>query len=409
MSNPTLLEALEDEDITNIGLVEKTKETEAAAKMVDKVMAKKKAEGALNNHYVLFAFKFPELNKASVLPIQYRNEETNTNLVSALLKALPSFKLPPSKFLYSTVDVIPTGILFNCNKMEYNDVEKVLKMFSSQITIGKVSMRYQKRDENGKMYEPKTSSNVVNFRILPYARTGEDYVFSAQIDKPMLKYEVAGAIAGYILDAAPLALVTKTFNIWGEPAFRKESSQRDAYYLADDGDTPLASANKHRYTAFYKEPPKVPIPPFYSVQDTSGKVVGTWKISTRCFDLEKYHVCDTCRADLSDFDFEHDEHVCLDAGNFIPSTRKTVERQKMRAKKKKVSLREAIAMGGVVQSNGAHKRHMDNSPIKPPSKKHAEATTSSDQGKSLDQDFDQEVDEMLLDNPSSEQEQDTLI
>ena len=57
-------------------------------------------------------------------------------------------------------------------------------------------------------------------------------------------------------------------------------------------------------------------------------------------------------------------------------------------------------MGGVVQSNGAHKR---------PSKKHAEATTSSDQGKSLDQDFDQEVDEMLLDNPSSEQEQDTLI
>ena len=118
----------------------------------------------------------------------------------------------------------------------------------------------------------------------------------------------------------------------------------------------ISGTHKNRYTAFYTRPPTCPVPPFYSLEDSNGKVVATWSVRTRCYNLDVYNVCEDCRFLLTGTD-PNEEHDCIHSGNFIPSTRKKVERQKYRAKKKKVSLRDAVAL-----AQGSQKRQREFTP-----------------------------------------------
>jgi hypothetical protein len=124
-------------------------------------------------------------------------------------------------------------------------------------------------------------------------------------------------------------------------------------YMADDDDQDVNGARKSRYTAFFTEPPTTDVPPFYSLENSEGKVMATWAIQTRCFDLDAYNVCNACHASMEDAEEDEDGKLthkgdCLRVGNIIPSSRRTTQRSKYQAKnKKQVSLRDAVKMGGV--------------------------------------------------------------
>ena len=80
------------------------------------------------------------------MPIRYRNEITNTAIVKAVLKNLCLWKLPPAKFNYSTVDVLPTGVLFNCPKMPHDEVNRILNSSTALLSIGEVEICTRDRD-----------------------------------------------------------------------------------------------------------------------------------------------------------------------------------------------------------------------------------------------------------------------
>ena len=69
---------------------------------------------------------------------------------------------------------------------------------------------------------------------------------------------------------------------------------------------------------------------------------------------------------------EAHEGDCLRVGNFLPSSRRSVQRRKYNNKKKQVSLREAIKMGVT------GKRPRDLTPQKPPNKKNYTSTSTDE-------------------------------
>lgn len=311
MSDLTLLEALEDDDITELGKVEDSEKKDKVARYVDKMLevAKDKAQtGIVDNNFILFGFKWTGMRNATVLPVKYRNEHTISNILNAVLKISPQFKLPPSKFMYSTADVIPTGVIFNCATMEHEAVNKIIRSAPLMI-VGKIKLVPTRRDGDDGEEEP--IEQLLKVKALPYARRSEEYVWSVCIDKPMYKAEVED---GYVLNAPSSKLMETVFEIWGEPIYRTEKSIRDDYYLADD-DMLISGTHKNRYTAFYKRPPTCPVPPFYSLEDSNGKVVATWSVRTRCYNLDVYNVCEDCRFPLTGTD-PNEEHDCIHSGNF---------------------------------------------------------------------------------------------
>ena len=84
---------------------------------------------------------------------------------------------------------------------------------------------------------------------------------------------------------------------------------------------------------------------------------------------------------------EAHEGDCLRVGNFLPSSRRSVQRRKYNNKKKQVSLRDAIKMGVT------GKRPRDSTPQKPPNKKNFSATTTEElvEGEMELEDLDHEI------------------
>lgn len=251
--------------------------------------------------------------------------------------------------------------------MPHEDINKLISTSTALLSAGSVNL--WEHDEKG---EAKATAMEVKFKITAYARHQKQYVWSAIISQPNIRYKIAEE-PGFIIDAAPEELVKRVFNLWGAPQFRSEVSARDDYYLADDKDTDVTAARKARYTAFYYEEPIIDVPPFYTLENSEGHAMGTWGIQTRCYDLDRYNVCNACRASMVDVEEgEAHEGDCLRVGNFLPSSRRSVQRRKYNNKKKQVSLREAIKMGVT------GKRPRDLTPQKPPNKKNYTSTSTDE-------------------------------
>jgi hypothetical protein len=292
-------------------------------------------KGETGNKIVLWAFNFTCFRGAKVLPRHYNNEETRTKIVKSLMAAAPRMKLPPSKLLFNTIDVLPIGIKMNLSKMQYNDVQKIFNMKSNSFKLIEVAL-ISNEWVDGKKGE--RVENKVDFFVhpRPYADNDPGFDWSLQVKFPMVRVEYSkdDGTKGFNTIDAPIQLVTKVANLFGE-AQSRQVGERDRYYLDEEH---TQNATKTSMTYFYRGKPTQPVPPCYTLEDKEGNAVAMWTLTTRCYNQNVVNFCNECRFNFDTLQ-EDEEHECVHTGNFVPSSRKRSERKKYRAKK--VNLRDA--------------------------------------------------------------------
>lgn len=193
----------------------------------------------------------------------------------------------------STIDVLPHGVMPNCNKMKFEEVETMIKTASPTHKLNGVGF-VEKADKDN---EPKTQRQDVCISIRKHAdNKASTCSWSLQISYPMIKVPIKGHPC-FITVVAPQHLVSKVAAVWGGNTTRNDTQGSHNVCHMDEGGTKGAKKNVHLFC--YGEPPKIDIPPFFSLQDKHGQVIGTWPLETRCFDTDRFNVCNKCRCDMS--------------------------------------------------------------------------------------------------------------
>jgi hypothetical protein len=234
--------------------------------------------------------------------------------------------------MFTTIDVLPMGILMNCAKMEDKEVRKIISSASPTYKLTEVELVAFGDKEDTQDRSEKTDILIT---IKEYAENhGNDYLWSAQIRNPMIKIPIEKAPYFVTMPASSI-LIDKVYHLFGTPHYRSCIYGTDnSYYMDEDG---TKGAKKGVHTAFFTAKPTQDVPPFYTLRDKQGVAIGLFAIETRCFNVDVLNMCDICRFDL----LSEGEHKCLRVGTFIPSKRKKVEKQKYKQKRR--NLRDLMA------------------------------------------------------------------
>ena len=350
----TLIELVENPDLLELGDTQESQQREKVKELVDIETYKaqvKANDGNFDNNLLLCKLQWVKHSNTTSMPKFYRSEHNRTILQKTVIDALTACRnsglLPPIVIEFSSIDVIPLGILLDCEKMESDQFQLIVqqKGFKEQL---KVTLETENAWGSMEKFEEPLTLTLGRYAT----EVEQKFVFSLTFTGPMVPYKVTDEQGKIRKVTRPptSAMVHHAFCEFGTPCYRSETSFRDTFYL-DDATT--EGAGKNRWTAFYEHGPTQTLPLFYTLPDGEGDRISAWAFTSKCYQLDVINVCNFCRANMDEVQ-EGGTHECTRVGSLVPSFRKDVQKKQYEVKQK--SLKSILK---AKKQQAAMKQHME--------------------------------------------------